>query len=103
MLVGSLLVLGLVCLCAWVIVRLAGRRWWPGLSGLTGGSGAARGLVRVVARQPLEPRRSLYVVAVAGKVLLLGSSEAGLTVLAELDPESVDDEPVATRWFGAAM
>ena len=39
----------------------------------------------VVARVPLEPRRSLYVVEVAGKTLLVGTSEMGLNVLSELD------------------
>ena len=39
----------------------------------------------VVARVPLEPRRSLYVVEVAGKTLLVGTSEMGLSVLSELD------------------
>jgi flagellar biogenesis protein FliO len=39
----------------------------------------------VVARMPLEPRRSLYVVEVAGKTLLVGTSEMGLNVLSELD------------------
>ena len=39
----------------------------------------------VVARVPLEPRRSLYVVEVAGKTLLVGTSEMGLSVLTELD------------------
>ena len=53
MLVGSLLVLGLVCLAAWVIVRVGTRRLWGPRRG---------GVLDVVARVPLEPRRSLYVV-----------------------------------------
>jgi flagellar biogenesis protein FliO len=43
----------------------------------------------VVARVPLEPRRSLYVVEVAGKTLLVGTSEMGLSVLSELDGREV--------------
>ena len=80
MLVGSLLVLGLVCLAAWVIVRFGARRWLSP-------RGASGGL-DVVARVPLEPRRSLYVVEVAGKTLLVGTSEMGLSVLSELDREA---------------
>jgi flagellar protein FliO/FliZ len=81
MLVGSLLVLGLVCLAAWVIVRFGTRRWQTPRAG-------RGGVLDVVARVPLEPRRSLYVVEVAGKTLLVGTSEMGLSVLSELDREA---------------
>ncbi len=40
---------------------------------------------RVVLRLPLEPRRSLVVVELAGRTLVLASSEQGLAVVAELD------------------
>jgi flagellar biogenesis protein FliO len=82
LLVTSLLVLGGVCIAAFVIVRLFGRFL---------ATGRVRGahLLDVVARVPLEPRRSLYVVAVAGKTLLVGTSEMGLSVLSELDPGEV--------------
>src|ERR1043165_2365757 len=82
LLVTSLLVLGAVCIAAFVAVRLFGRL----LS-----TGRARGahLLDVVARVPLEPRRSLYVVEVAGKTLLVGTSEMGLSVLSELDGNEV--------------
>ena len=78
LLVTSLVVLGGVCIAAFAIVRLAGR-WFA--------TGRSRGayLLDVVARLPLEPRRSLYVVEVAGKTLLVGTSEMGLSVLSELD------------------
>ena len=82
LLVTSLLVLGAVCIAAFVAVRLFGRL----LS-----TGRARGahLMDVVARVPLEPRRSLYVVEVAGKTLLVGTSEMGLSMLSELDGNEV--------------
>jgi flagellar biosynthetic protein FliO len=86
MLVGSLLVLGLVCLAAWVVVRFGVRRMW----GPRGG-----GVLDVIARVPLEPRRSLYVVDVGGKVLLVGTSEMGLNVLSELDRDAV--KPIASE------
>jgi flagellar biogenesis protein FliO len=41
--------------------------------------------MRVIARLPLEPRRSLLVVEMAGRTLVLASSEAGLSLLTELD------------------
>ena len=84
LLFSSMLVLALVCVGAWAVVWL-GRRW---LAGLRPGSH----LLAIVARVPLEPRRSLYVVEVAGKTLLVGTSEMGLSVLSELDGDVVRAE-----------
>ena len=53
----------------------------------------------VVARVPLEPRRSLYVVEVAGKTLLVGTSEMGLSVLSELDASEVRSRVAARPTF----
>ena len=93
MLVTSLLVLGVVCIVAFVAVRLLGRVL---------ATGRARGahLMDVVARVPLEPRRSLYVVEVAGKTLLVGTSEMGLSVLSELDASEVRSRVAARPTFG---
>jgi flagellar biogenesis protein FliO len=93
MLVTSLLVLGVVCVVAFVAVRLLGRVL---------ATGRARGayLMDVVARVPLEPRRSLYVVEVAGKTLLVGTSEMGLSVLSELDASEVRSRVAARPTFG---
>jgi flagellar biosynthetic protein FliO len=82
LLATSLLVLVGVCVLAFVLVRVA-RRY------LGAPRGAGAGMLDVVARVPLEPRRSLYVVEVAGKALLVGTSEMGLTVLSELDRDAV--------------
>jgi flagellar protein FliO/FliZ len=93
----SLLVLVLVCAAAWVAVRVLGR-WMEGRR--VGGG------VTVVARVPLEPRRALYVVEVAGKTLLLGSSEMGVSLISELDGEVLAAEEAARerpRPFGAAI
>jgi hypothetical protein len=54
----------------------------------------------VVARLPLEPRRSLYIIEVAGKTLLVGTSEMGLSVLSELDGGEVRARAVARPSFG---
>jgi len=89
LLVTSLVVLVVVCVAAFIAVRLFGRFLGPG---------RARGthLLDVVARVPLEPRRSLYVVDVAGKTLLVGTSEMGLSVLSELDAAEVKARAAAT-------
>src|SRR5690349_10640530 len=82
LLVTSLVVLAAVCIAAFVVVRVLGRFL---------ATGRVRGahLLDVVARVPLEPRRSLYVVEVANKTLLVGTNEMGLSVLSELDGDEV--------------
>lgn len=76
----SLLSLGLVCLLAYVTLRWLGQR----------GVGRARGAaVRVVARCPLEPRRSVYVIEASGRYFLIGAGEGGMSLLAELDRAAV--------------
>ncbi|HET9992305.1 MAG TPA: flagellar biosynthetic protein FliO [Kofleriaceae bacterium] len=96
LLVTSLIVLGVVCVAAFVAVRVFGRL----LS-----TGRARGahLMNVVSRVPLEPRRSLYVVEVAGKTLLVGTSEMGLSVLSELDAHEVAARKQVTQSFGEVV
>jgi flagellar biogenesis protein FliO len=93
LLVTSLLVLGGVCVAAFVLVRVLGRFL---------ATGRVRGahLLDVVARVPLEPRRSLYVVEVAGKTLLVGTSEMGLSVLSELDGGEVRARVAERQSFG---
>jgi len=93
LLVTSLVVLAGVCVAAFVVVRVLGRFL---------ATGRVRGahLLDVVARVPLEPRRSLYVVEVAGKTLLVGTSEMGLSVLTELDAAEVRSRAVERPTFG---
>src|SRR5688500_13774817 len=92
LLLTSLVVLGAVCIAAFVVVRVFGRFL---------ATGRTRGahLLDVVARVPLEPRRSLYVVEVAGKTLLVGTSEMGLSVLSELDGGEVRARAVERPTF----
>lgn len=82
LLITSIVVLAIVCVVAFATVKLVGRFL---------ATGRTRGahLLDVIARVPLEPRRSLYVVDVAGKTLLVGTSEMGLSVLSELDGDVV--------------
>jgi flagellar protein FliO/FliZ len=93
LLLTSLLVLGGVCIAAFVVVRLVGRL-------LATGRTHGAHLMGVVARLPLEPRRSLYVVEVAGKTLLVGTSEMGLSLLSELDAGQVRAQVAARPSFG---
>ncbi len=92
LLVTSIVVLAVVCVLAFVVVKVLGRFL---------ATGRVRGahLLDVVARVPLEPRRSLYVVEVAGKTLLVGTSELGLSVLTELDPGEVRARTVPRQSF----
>lgn len=71
--------LGVVCLVAWGALRLLAGR----------GVGRATGAVKVVARCPLEPRRSVYVVEAAGRCFLIGVGDGPMAVLAELEPDKL--------------
>lgn len=82
-LIQMLLALAAVCAAAYLVLRFVVRRAMP-----TG----RRGPVRVVARVPVEPKRSLLVVDVADRTFLLGSAESGLTLIAELDPAKMPQE-----------
>ncbi|MBA3716227.1 MAG: flagellar biosynthetic protein FliO [Pyrinomonadaceae bacterium] len=79
MLVQTIAALALVCGLAYVLFR-----WVLPRLQITG---SMNRLVRVVDAVPVGPRRSIYVVEVAGQWLLVGSSEAGVQLLTELDPE----------------
>jgi flagellar biosynthetic protein FliO len=70
----SLVSLGIVCLIAYVSLRFLSRR----------GVGRANGPIRVLARCPLEPRRSLYLVETSGRCFLLGVGDGPMTMLAEV-------------------
>jgi flagellar biosynthetic protein FliO len=75
----SFLSLGVVCVVAYVALRVISVRR----------SGPGKRALRVVARTPLEPRRSLLVVDVAGRGFLLASSEAGVSLISEVDADTM--------------
>ena len=75
----SLASLGVVCLVAWGALRLLAGR----------GFGKPSGAVRILARCPLEPRRSVYVIEAAGRCFLVGVGDGPMTVLAELDGDKL--------------
>lgn len=83
MLVQTLFALGLVCGLAYVIFR------WvlPRLNAVR----PSGGMIRVVERVGLDARKSLYVVEVAGRWLLVASSEAGVQVLSELEAGTAEE------------
>lgn len=83
LLLTSLLVLALVCAVTWIALRFL-RSWLERRRVATG--------VSILARIPLEPRRSLFIVDAAGRRLLLAASEGGITVLTDL-PASAPDVP----------
>lgn len=79
-------VLGLVVAITYLVLN-QGLRRLLGLKGLVGARSGA--VLEVVERAPLDPKGALYVVRAAGDYLLLGRSEAGLSMLAKLDAEEV--------------
>jgi len=83
-LLQTLVALGIVCSVAYVTLRVI----LPKLGGL--GLRRPTGLMHIVDVLPLEPRRTLYVVEVNGKYLLVGVSEAGLQVMETLDAAAVE-------------
>ncbi|KAB2836395.1 hypothetical protein F9K50_12020 [bacterium] len=56
---------------------------------------AARSDLRIVDRIPLDARKSLYILQVEGRRLLIGASEHHVGFLAELKPPRDDDDDEA--------
>lgn len=80
-LLQTLAALALVCLVAVVVLRYLVPRALAGKPGP----------VRVLGRVAVEPKRSLLLVEAAGRCFLVGSSEGGLHLIAELDPAKIAD------------
>lgn len=76
MLFKMVLALAITCILAFVILKWGMRK----LVNHTGQDAQ----MRVLARLPIEPRRSVIVVKVSGRTLVLGSSESGVELLTEL-------------------
>jgi flagellar biogenesis protein FliO len=85
MLLRMVLALGGVSLLAYLVLRLLGRRL-----GASGAWSGTQGPLKVVARQPLDGRRAVFIVEAAGRCFLIGVGEGGPPAsLAELDSEAV--------------
>jgi len=75
------LVLVVIFVTVWFLRRIMARRW-PG--------SVSTRPIRVLDRVHLAPKRSLDVVAVGERVLLLGVTESGINFLTELSGEEKD-------------
>jgi flagellar biosynthetic protein FliO len=78
----SFLCLACVCLLAYGTLRWLSRR---------GIGRRVEGAISVVARCPLEPRRSVYLLKTGGRCFLVGVGEGPMSLLAEVDPAQVQD------------
>lgn len=93
-----LLALGLVLALVLALYWLA-RRFLPGAAGL----GQASGL-RVLGRLALGPKKSLALVEVGKRVLVLGLAEQGVNLLATIDdPAEIAALDAAKPAFGLAL
>ena len=81
LLLQMILALVAICALAYAVLRWGVRRFQ------TGPLGRARGM-RVVSRLGLEPRRSLYVVAIGPRHFVVGVGEGGVSLLTELDADT---------------
>ena len=93
---------GVLGALALVLGLFAAAAKWFGGSRLAAGA-VGGGACEVLARVKLEPRASMHVVRVGGRVLLIGSAADGLTALGEID-DPVEAEALAascrTTWPG---
>jgi flagellar biogenesis protein FliO len=83
----TLLVLGGVCALAMCAVRVWGQK-------LKRTTRSPSGPVYVLARCPLEPKRSLYLVRAGKCAVLLGSSESGIQFMTTLDPKDFVEDSI---------
>lgn len=74
----------LLAVCAIAFVVLYGARRL--------GIGRPRGPVELVGLLPLDARRAIYLVKVAGQVIVVGASEAGFTKLGEIAADQLPPE-----------
>jgi flagellar biosynthetic protein FliO len=84
-----LLALGVMVAAAWAFLRYVAPRI-PSL-----GVGGAAGPIRVLARYPLEPRKTLYVVRVGEETLLIGAADNSIAMLKALPPETFPESAAA--------
>jgi flagellar biogenesis protein FliO len=104
-LVQTFFFLIVVCLLAYLVLG----KGLPKLLSLSPGAARGmmaappRGVVEVIDRLPLDPRRALLVVRVGGSHFLIGVSEQGMSMLARLDESqlgAIQDLPAgsASLW-----
>jgi len=76
-----LIALGAVLMIAYVILRV-------GLPRVMGMRSSAAGPIRVLARYPLEPKKTLYLVETGSQVVLIATSENRVEYLTALAPDN---------------
>src|SRR5918999_4377936 len=94
MFIQTILALGFVCLLAYVALRVV----LPRLNLATGG----KSMVNVVDRTPLDQRRSLFVIEVTGRWLLIAVSEGGVQLISELDADKAAEASAILRSTAAS-
>jgi len=94
-----LFILAGVLLLAYVLLRL-------GLPRMFGMPGSGTGPIQIVARQALEPRKTLYLVNVGSQVFLVGTADNQVQYLTVIDEENASavlstrsPEPVRAKDF----
>lgn len=87
--IETLVALGIVCGLAYVVLR-----WILPKITLTKTQGS---IIRIVDATSLEPRKMLYIVEVAGRWMLLASSDAGINLIEELDGEYTQQALIAAN------
>jgi len=75
----SFVSLALVCFVAYFVLRWLGRK----------GIGRSDDCVKVLGRCFLEPRRSVYVIEVAGRCFVIGVGDGPVSLLAEVEKSSL--------------
>lgn len=89
-LLQGIISLGAVCILAWVLLRFGARR------GLGTGGGQR---IKVLERANLDARRSLYIIEVGEKCLLLGAGDTGgPELITELDASTLPPAPPQTSF-----
>jgi flagellar protein FliO/FliZ len=71
-----------------LVARVMRNRTMPGV----GRVGARRDVLQIVARQPLSRAASVAVVRAADRAMVLGITDHGIELLAELDPATLEDD-----------
>ncbi len=97
--------LGVIGSLALVVVAIYGTLW--GIKVFLLGKGSVRsraGLIRIWESTHLSPNRTLHLVEVGERLLLLGATDSQVNLLAELDRDAIEElvpdkvkEPFATR------
>lgn len=84
-LVKTVLVLGAVCLLAYVVLG----RLLPRLLNIPA-PGASRRIIQVVDRLPVDQKRSVMLIKLADRHYLIGVTEHGISLLSQVDEHDVD-------------